>query len=758
MLSAGARLRQYEIVSPLGQGGMGVVYRAHDERLDRDVAIKVLSPQLAGDFEMRERFEREARAIAALSHPNIVTIYEFTASDDIWIAVMELLEGETLRRRLERGPLPWRDAGLLAATVADGLAAAHAKDVVHRDLKPENVFITSEGLVKILDFGLARRTAAPGGAGENETVAATRPGVVLGTLGYMAPEQLRGDAVDGRADIFALGCILHETLTGRRPFEAASDREVAAAILNDTPPPTMTGQRIPPEIIRIARYCLEKDPERRFSSARDVALAVRAALTESAATPAPSRRIAQKRRTRSLAVLPFATDTLDRETEYLTDGITESIINALSQLPKLRVVPRSTVFRYKGREHEPGLVGLSLGADALVTGRVVRQGDLLKIQAELVDTATESQLWGEQYRVKHDEVVGVQEELTWHISEALRIRLSAAEKTRMTKKPTANPDAYQEYVRGRHHWSRWTPEDFRKALVHFERAIEHDPSYARAYSGLGDTYGVLAYFGYIPPAEGYPRARAAAERAVALDPRLADAHVTLAIERLFFRWEFADAERCFRRALELDRHHAAAHAFYGLMHIIVGRPAEALKEARRGQEADPLSTIINVIVAWTLYHTRRFREAIDHAHRMLDLGLGSAVHAVLCAAYERLGEYDRAAAAMQEVAYWIGLPEQAGRRMVEALANDGIPGYWRAKAEMFEPDGAQQFMQGYARAIVDAQRMDLDQAFSRLDDLIAQRAAPVLFAMAEPAFDPLRGDPRFEQVVARIGLPVASLV
>ena len=548
---------------------MGEVYRARDLRLEREVALKVMAAHVAADPEMRRRFETEAKAVAALSHPAIMAIYELAFVGDTPVAVMELLEGQTLRERLRTGPMAWRDAVQVGAVIADGLAAAHAKGVIHRDLKPENIFITTDGAVKVLDFGLALQRLSVPAESLAPTRAGTTQGVVLGTFGYMSPEQVMGERVDGRSDIFATGCVIYEMLCGQRLFAGSTPQEVLANLMHDSLPQlTAFDPLAPPELRAIVSRCVDRDRNRRFESAGDLAMALRSLLTGSAAKAAGRR---PRPRGKSLAVLPFVNEGVDPALEYLTDGITESIINSLSQLAALRVVPRSLVFRYKGLQADPATVGLALNARTILTGRVVQHGDVLSIQAELVDTANESQLWGERFRQKTTDLITVQEEIAWQISEALRLKLTGEQKKKLRKRDTINAEAHQEYLRGRYHWNTWSPDGFRRALEHFERAIAHDPLYAQAFAGLGDAYGAMSYYGYIPPEDGFPRSRAAAERAIDLDPAIGDPYVTLAIERLFWGWDWAASERNILKAIRLSPKLALAHSVYSLLLATCGR-------------------------------------------------------------------------------------------------------------------------------------------------------------------------------------------
>jgi serine/threonine protein kinase/Tfp pilus assembly protein PilF len=746
-LSSGTLLRQYQIVEPLGAGSMGVVYRALDTRLGRHVAIKMLPDRLSSDPEARERFEREARAIAALSHSGIVTIYEFTRSDETLFTVMELLEGETLRSRLLKGALPWRAAVEIAASVAEGLAAAHAKEVVHRDLKPENIFLPVGQGPKILDFGLARQsTIAQSAEEDGATFLGTIPGIVLGTIGYMSPEQLQGLPADARSDLFALGCVLHEMLTAKRPFAGRTPQEIMAATLRDHAPrlPALDPPA-PADLGRILEHCLAKVPDRRFNTARDAALALRAILTGSGAAATVTKK--RVPRSKSIAVLPFHSTGTGDDLEYLSDGLTESIINSLSQLPGLRVVPRGSVFRYKGVQTDPGAAGLALNARTLLTGRVTQRGDILSVQAELVDAATESQLWGEQYRRPLAEMQGVQEEIAWHISEAMRIRLTGEQKKRLTRKKTGSSDAYQEHLRGRYHWNRWTPDGFRAAAEHFERAIALDPSYAPAWAGVGDTYGALAFYYLVDPGEGWPRARDAALRAVQLDENLPDAHATLGLVHMFHTWNWAGAEQALTRALDLNPSHGLARSFYGTLHGTQMRPEACLEESRRAVELEPLSLLLNMNLGWALYQARQYPEAIRQAHHILELDPGfHEAHAIATSACERLGDFPRAARHVAGALQVLGAPiDQAA-----TLATESAEAYWRSRMAMMRAiaglsdRGPQVFIAAHIGL------GEIDAAVSLMEKLVETRSGHCAFFRSDPIYEPLKGNPRYEAIVVRV--------
>ncbi len=750
-MQSGSFLRQYQIVEPLGAGSMGVVYRALDTRLGRHVAIKMLPEQLTSDPEARERFEREARAIAALSHSGIVTIYEFTRAEDTLFAVMELLEGETLRSRLLQGPLPWRAAVEIATSVAEGLAAAHGKNVIHRDLKPENIFLPVGQGPKILDFGLARQSAVvPAGEADGATFLGTLPGLVLGTIGYMSPEQVQGLPADGRSDLFALGCILHEMLTAERPFTGRTPQEIMAATLRDPAPrlPALNPPA-PAELGRVIEHCLAKAPERRFNTARDVAFALRALLAGSGAAAAASKR--RVPRGKSIAVLPFQSAGSGDDLEYLSDGLTESIINSLSQLPGLRVVPRGSVFRYKGVQTDPSAAALALNARTLLTGRIAQRGDLLNVQAELVDAATESQLWGEQYRRPLSEVQVVQEEIAWHISEALRIRLTGEQKKRLTQKKTGSSDAYQEHLRGRYHWNRWTPDGFRAAAEHFQHAVALDPSYAPAWAGLGDTYGALAFYHLVDPAEGWPKARDAARRAVQLDENLADAHNTLALVHMFHTWSWNEAEREFKRALDLSPSHGLARSFYGIYQGTQQRPDACIEESRRAVELEPLSLLFNLNLGWALYQARQYHDAIRQAHHILELDPGfHEANAVAATACEHLGDFPRAARYAASALQNLGVRIDEAATLAIPLATESAEVYWRARLAMMNaiPGARDRAPQIFIAAHIGLG--EIETALGLMDRLVETRAGHCVFFSSDPTFEPLKGHPRYEAIVARV--------
>jgi eukaryotic-like serine/threonine-protein kinase len=558
----GCELGPYRILSLLGAGGMGEVYRARDARLEREVAVKVLPEHLAQNPEALLRFQREAKAVAALSHPNILAIHDVGAERGVHFAVMELLEGETLRQRLEHAALPWRKAVEIGVAVTEGLQAAHAKGIIHRDLKPENIFLTNDGQVKILDFGIARvkqMMATPAAASE-----LTKTGAVIGTVGYMSPEQLRGQEADAPSDIFSLGCVLYEMVARRRPFVGQSAAETITAIMTEDPPAlAATGKEFPLELERVIKRCLEKQASERFQSARYLGFALRAVLNDSGATAsAPARlrarlrpaiwigvamavllfgiavwsylRGAGKQAVDSLVVLPLANGSSDPNLEYLSDGITEGIINSVSQLPGLKVVARTTAFRYKGREVDPQAIGRELKVRTVFIGKVTQRGETLSVQADLLDAADGSQLWGEQYHRRVADLIPLQEEIALQIAEKLRLKLTRAEQQRLKKHYPENAEAYLLYLKGDFYYSKLTPDGARTSIAYFNQALAKDPEYALAYSGLSLAQGLLPETD-LPGRERCLKAKFYAEKALLLNDELAEAHVALGTFNFFLQ-------------------------------------------------------------------------------------------------------------------------------------------------------------------------------------------------------------------------------
>jgi len=754
MLAPGTRIGPYEVLSLLGEGGMGAVYRGRDPRLGRDVAIKILLPDSARDDDALARFEREARAIASLSHPNVLSIFDYGDSEGTFFVVTELLEGETLRVRLMNDIVDWRAAIDIGAEIAEGLAAAHSRSVVHRDLKPENVFLTREGRVKILDFGLAQTD--PFLTGEDTGNLPTRkfqtdPGTIVGTLSYMSPEQLKGEAVDGTADIFSLGCILYEMVTSKKPFQRGSGAATIAAILKEEVSRDELAESVPPEFQRVIEGCVEKNPLQRFQSARDLALTLRA-ISSSTSTRLDllPRRRAKSKSIDSIAVLPFQNGGADAGTEYLSDGVTEGVINKLSQLPKLKVMARSTVFRYKGREVDPRAVGRDLRVRAVLSGRVKHVGDRIVITVELVDSHDGSHLWGEQYNRQIADLVTLQEEMSAEIAEKLRLRLTGAEKKRLRKKSTENTEAYQLYLKGRYQWNKRTEESLKKGIAHFEEAIESDPSFAGAYAGLADSYITLATNIPLPPREAMPKAKAAAARALEIDDGLAEAWASLAAVKWWYEWDWDGAAAAYERAIKLNPNYATAHDGYAMLLCARGRFEASLEQVRKAAELDPLSRIIAVHAGWPFYFARDYDSAIGRFEKALELDdKFIPAQAWRGMALGQQHRYEDALAAFQRALETDRVPI-----LLAMLGHTRAIAGHRAEAEMILSMLAEQartrYISPYDIAMIYAGLGDKAAALAKLNEAYEDRSAWLVFVNVDPRLDGLRGEGEFRELAARL--------
>jgi serine/threonine-protein kinase len=623
MLRSGTRIGPYEILGPLGAGGMGEVHRAHDTRLGRKVAIKVLPGELATDPDRLRRFAQEARATAALSHPNILAVFDVGSHEDRPYLVEELLEGETLRERLLRGALTVRTAVELAAQIADGLAAAHGRGIVHRDLKPDNLFVTTDGHVKILDFGLAKLVEVPlnpEAAAEAPTLApGTEAGVVLGTPGYMAPEQVRAQPADHRADLFALGCVLYEMLAGKRPFAGTTSADTRAAILTRDPQPlTENRPEVSVALEQVVLRCVEKDPDRRFDSARDVAFALRAVAP--ALQPAGHISAAgdvQPQERPSIAVLPFANLSAEPEQEYFCDGVSEEIIHALAHVEGLRVVARTSSFAFKGRSEDIRQIGASLNVRTVLEGSVRKSGDRLRITAQLVDVADGCHLWSERFDRRLEDVFAIQDAISLAIVDHLKIELLDREKAAVVHRHTANLEAHNAYLIGLFEWNKMSPDGLARSRDLFREAIRLDPAYAPAYARLADAITSVTWWADQPPAEALSQALPLALKALELDPNLSHAFCVMGVCRGFLEWDRVVGEVCLRRAVELAPNDANAQIFLALLLTAKGSFEESVLRSRLAQRLDPLSPAVNVWAGSFLACAGHFNEALASLERQV---------------------------------------------------------------------------------------------------------------------------------------------
>ncbi len=771
---------------------MGEVYLAQDTQLDRNVAVKILPADVARDRARMGRFVQEAKAASALNHPNIAHIYEIGEADGASFIAMEHVQGQALDDVISGRPLDTEEIIRIGIQVADALDEAHSKGITHRDIKPSNIIITPRGEVKVLDFGLAKvarpaQQALP--ASDVATQLKSAPGLVMGTVQYMSPEQALGREVDHRTDIFSVGVTLYEMTTGKLPFSGATETEIIDRIAHAQPDAIARfNYNVPAELERIIRKSLEKDPERRYQSARELHVDLKnlkrasdsSAVTVEKAPPQQRAKISRLTFVTialvvlvlvgvglyflggrnnaagdaidSIAVLPLVNASADPNTEYLSDGITESLINSLSQLPKLRVIARTTMFRYKGREVDPQKVGRELGVKAVLTGKVLQRGDNLIIQADLVDVADGSQLWGEQYNRKFSDILAVQGEIAKQISQKLRMRLTGAEQQRVTKSYTENTAAYQLYLKGRYFWSKRTEEGLNKATEHIKQAIDIDPNYALAYVGLADCYNLLGFYSVLEPKEAFPRAKAAATKALEIDDTLAEAHASLGYVKLFYDWDLTNAESELKEAIELNSNYATAHHWYGVYLQFVGRFDQALVEMRRALELDPLSPSINANVGWPLYYARQYDQAIEQFQKAIERDQSSPLpHHWLAMVYGQKGMYEEAITEYQKALDLSG----SRPRIVAELGYIYAVSRKRSEAqkalEELKELSKRRYVSSFYMALIYMGLGEKDQAFALFERAYEERSPRLIELKVDPIFDPLRSDQRFAELMRKVG-------
>ena len=742
-IAPGSRLGQYEIVSRIGAGGMGEVYKAQDTRLKRLVALKLLPPELTRDETAKQRFLQEAQAASALDHPNICTIYEIgeTPEGQLYL-VMAYYAGETLKQKIERGPLPITDAIDAAVQVGQGLAKAHEAGITHRDIKPANLMLTADGTVKILDFGLAKLAGAEG---------ITQTGTALGTVAYMSPEQLRGHEVDQRSDIWSLGVVTYEMVAGQRPFKGEQLQAVSVGILQSQPAP-LTGSRtgVPLELERVVDRALAKAVADRYQTVTDLLSELRTVkrALDSGATAAAGA----EKSVPSIAVLPFSNMSPDPEQEYFCDGLAEELIDALARLEGLRVVARTSAFQFKGQALDVGEIGKRLKVGTVLEGSVRKAGNRLRINAQLINASDGYHLWSERYDRNMDDVFAVQDDIARSVVEKLKVKLLGEAGESVVKRQTGNLEAYHCFLKGRHYlFSRY---DVRKAVEFFEQAVNHDPSYAQAYAGLASCFNVLGVFGHLPPKVAFSKAKAAVDQALRIDDRLAEAHAALAMIRFFFDWNWSEAERAFKQALELNPAGIEAHCWYGLfLAIVMDRPEEGLAKVKRAQALDPVSAYASAVAGVIFYVARQYGEAIEKLQQALEMqpSHGMALQ-YLTVTYSACSRHNEAVASAQRLVSLMGRTPIYLGVLGAILARAGRRDEAQAVLTELEERARQEYVSPLSFGLFISELGQTDRAFEQLEKAYEERN-PILACSRLPSFDNVRPDPRFQDLLRRMNFP-----
>jgi serine/threonine-protein kinase len=740
----GRTVSHYRILEKLGEGGMGVVYKVQDTKLDRIVALKFLPKHLLCDEEAKIRFEHEAKAASSLNHPNIATIHEIDEIEGECFIAMEYVEGKSLKELLKEKTLSLMEVLEIAIQICEGLTIAHEKGIVHRDIKSDNIMLSSRGQVKIMDFGLAKLRGVS---------KVTKTGSTLGTLAYMSPEQAQGIEVDRRSDIFSFGVVLYDLVTGQLPFKGEHEAAVVYSIINETPEPLARYKANVPEGLQmVVNKALEKNREMRYQHVDDLSADLRKVKKEVEAGLTKTLETSKKLMP-SIAVLPFTDLSADKEQEYFCDGMAEEIINALTQVESLRVVARTSAFSFKGKDIDIREIGRKLNVETLLEGSVRKAGNRLRITAQLVNVADGYHLWSERYDREMEDIFAIQEEISLSIVDKLKVKLLKEEKAKLVKRYTDDPEAYSLYLKGRYFWNRRYEGGLQKGIEYFLQAIEKDPLYALAHAGIADCYNQFGLWGFLPPKEAYPKAKVAVAKALEIDDTLAEAYASLGWIKMFYDWDWAEAEKAFKRALELNPNYATVHYYYGLYLGVIGCGIEAISEAKKSVELDPLCLVHNAVLGFELYLRRQFDEAIEQLHKTLEMDSNFAVtcffHGLSYMGKER---WEEAITSLKKFAsLWQGSPFPIGF-LGFAYGMAGKEDEALGMLDQLSRLSQQRYVSSFYKALIYAGLGRKDQAFEYLDKAYDERESWLVSLKAAPPMDTLRSDPRLGALIKKMGL------
>jgi len=773
----------YKIIEKLGEGGMGVVYKAHDTKLDRTVALKFLPPHLGGDETEKKRFLNEAKAASTLDHPNICTIHSIEETNDrnMFIA-MAYYEGMSLKQKIEQSMLPIKDVINYSIQIASGLQKAHEKGIVHRDLKPANIFITNDNQIKIIDFGLARVA---------ERSLLTKSNTTLGTVPYMSPEQAQGSNVDHRTDVWALGVIMYELITGQRPFKSEYETALIYSIINEEPDPVSSiRSNVPMELERIIKKAIQKDQKYRYQSVDELLVDLKSVSRDivhdgSKGTVSASKinktnsagylkigigitivvalfislllfRSSAVNEIRSIAVLPLVNLSGDAEQEYFSDGMTEALITDLAKISALRVISRTSVMQYKNINKPLSDIARELNVDAVVEGAVMRSGQQVRISAQLIEAKTDRHLWANSYTREMSDILLLQSDVARAIADEIKVKLTPQEYARLTEVHHINPDVYELLLKGRYFWNQRTPESLMKAIDFFEQAVSIDPNYAEAYRGLGASYSVLGVF-FSDPRDAFSKAVAYMEKSMELDKNVVGGNLGLGVYNMYHAWDRQKTLEYFNR--EVEYHPGFEHVYNvrGLYLTSIGKKSDAIEQFKKALTLDPLSLTINGDFGWAYYLMRRYDDAITQSREVLEIDPNFILsYTTIAAAQTQKGEYDNAISILESIYNDItsstgDIPPIFVAELAYAYAKSGNVGKAKQLIQNLELRTSKEYIDPYLISLIYVALDEFNEAFDWLDKALEVRSSRMVWIDVEPKFDPIRMDPRFRTLREKVG-------